>query len=73
MKYSIPKEIRQQLLALDIDAGFHERALRRIEAEINARKLVLLQKTSNLGKKMTNLDIDKGEFEVSNIIVPAKK
>ena len=73
MKFSIPKEILQQLLALDVDAGFHERALRRIAAEVQARQLVLLQRTGNLNKRIINTDLDKGEIEVANVIVPAKK
>lgn len=73
MKLSIPKEVLQQLIVLDIDAGFHERALKRITAEVGARQMVLLQRNSALNRKVINMDLEKGFIELGDIIEVAKK
>ena len=73
MKLSIPKEVLQQLIVLDIDAGFNERALKRITAEVGARQMVLLQRNSALNRKVINMDLEKGFIELGDIIEVAKK
>jgi hypothetical protein len=70
MKFSIQKEILNKLRVLYGDLNFHERALKRIDTEINAFLLVELKRTGNLDRQIKNINLETGEFEIGDIIKP---
>ena len=67
-KISVPKEVRDKLQVLYMDKDFHARSLNRITQETNAVIMMELQRTGNLGREVTHIDLDNGTLDVNDII-----
>ena len=68
-KYSIPKELLPRFRMVFGDLSFHERARNRINTELQVLLAMESKRTGVTGKKIKNIDIDKGEIEYEDIIV----
>lgn len=67
-KFSITKEVKEKMQVLYTDMAFHERAIKRIDTEMNALLVMELKRTGSLDKEVKNIDLEKGEIEVGDII-----
>ena len=70
MKFSIPKEILPRFRMIFGDLSFHERASKRINTELQVLLAMEAKRTGVTNKKVKDIDIDKGEIEYEDIIIP---
>ena len=69
-KYSIPKEMLPRFRMIFGDLSFHERARNRINTELQVLLTMEAKRTGVTDKKVKDIDIDKGEIEYEDIIIP---
>lgn len=72
-KFSISAEIRAKMREVYNALAFHQRHIKRIDNEMNAFLTIELQRTGSLGREVKNIDLEKGEIEVGDIIKPVEQ